>query len=261
MAQAAIKKMKRVEQDYRSLLVQYKETKCEMEMLNEKLTKAYSKIKFLELEVIQMNAKVERVSSKKLDDVLAHQKPFSDRSRLGYTEESSSATNISKEMKFVKAKEPMVATTTDEKVKVEKKRNVNNQRVLIKPRNQSMVRPEAKGKSLPKSQRGPRTKHFCHHCGLQGHTRPNCHKLRALKNASDQRSRGPINDKRNWAVDQSRGQDGDSEVMDVMKMIDAFTTYLASFSRRFESHNTHTQSYRDITPNAHDICMKKGTHA
>ena len=80
-------------------------------------------------------------------------------------------------MKFVKAKEPMVVTTTVEKVKVEKKRIVNDQRVLIKPRNQSMVKLEAKGKSLPKSQRGPRTHHFCHHCGIQGHTRLNCHKL------------------------------------------------------------------------------------
>ena len=67
-------------------------------------------------------------------------------------------------MKFVKAKEPMVAITTAEKVKVEKKRNVTNQRVLIKPLNQSVVKPKAKGKSLPKSQRDPRTKHFCHHC-------------------------------------------------------------------------------------------------
>ena len=67
--------MKRVKEDYRSLLVRYKETKCEMEMLNGELTEAYSNIKFLELEVIQANAKVERVSSKKLDDVLVHQKP------------------------------------------------------------------------------------------------------------------------------------------------------------------------------------------
>ena len=88
-------------------------------------------------------------------------------------------------MKFVRGKEPIVATTTVEKVKVEKKRNVTNQRVLTKPHNQSVVKPEAKGKSLSKSQRGPRTKHFCHHCGLQGHTRPNCHKLRASKNAND----------------------------------------------------------------------------
>ena len=52
VAKAAIKKMKRAEQDYKSLLVRYKETKCEVEMLNEELTEAYSKIKFLELEVI-----------------------------------------------------------------------------------------------------------------------------------------------------------------------------------------------------------------
>ena len=128
--------------------------------------------------------------------------------------------------------------------------------MLNKPRHQSVVKSEAKGKSLPKSQRGSRTKHFCHHCGLQGHTRPNCHKLRALKNASDQSSRGPRNDKRNWAIEQSRGRDGDSGVIDVMKMIDAFTTCLASFSRRFEGHNTRTQSYRDITPNARDVGEK-----
>ena len=120
MAKVVIKKMKRAEEDYRSLLVRYKEIKCEMETLNGELTEAYSKIKFLEVEVVQANAKVEWVSSKKLDEVLTHQKPFSDKSRLGYTGESSSAANISKEMKFVKVKEPMVATTKVVKVKLEK---------------------------------------------------------------------------------------------------------------------------------------------
>ena len=95
-----------------------------MEMLNGELTEAYSKIKFLELEVIQANAKVEQVSSKKLDEVLAR-----------YTGESSSAANISKEMKFVKAKEPMVVTTIAENVKVKKKRNVTDQWFMTKPPN------------------------------------------------------------------------------------------------------------------------------
>ena len=46
--------------------------------MNEELTNAYSRIKFLELEVIQANIKVEQIASKKLDEVLAYQKPSSD---------------------------------------------------------------------------------------------------------------------------------------------------------------------------------------
>ena len=64
-----------------------------------------------------------------------------------------------------------------------------------------------------------------------------------------------------WVVEPSRGQNGDLRMMDVMKMIDAFTNYLESFTRKFESPNSRTQSYRDITPNARDMWVKKGTHA
>ena len=88
------------------------------------------------------------------------------KSGLGYTGESSSSANVSKEMKFIKAKEPMVATPTIEKVKVEKNPNVIAQKVLTKPQNPFVAKPKAKGKSLPKSQRGPQTQHFCHHCGI-----------------------------------------------------------------------------------------------
>ena len=52
VAKATVKKMKKAEEDYRSLLVRYKETKCEMETMNGELTEAYSKIKFLELEIV-----------------------------------------------------------------------------------------------------------------------------------------------------------------------------------------------------------------
>ena len=140
--------------------------------------------------MIQANAKVERVTSKRLDEVLAHQKPFSDKSGLGYIGESSSSANVSKEMKFIKAKEPVVATPIVEKGKFENKPKVIAQWALTKPLNPAVAKLKAKGKSLPKSQRGPQTHHFCHHCGIQGHTRPNCHMLQALKNGSSQRPRG-----------------------------------------------------------------------
>ena len=74
-------------------------------------------------------------------------------------------------------------------------------------------------------------------------------------------SRGPRNDRINWAGEPLRGQNGDLGMMDVMKMIGAFTNFLESFTRRFESPNSHTQSYKDITLNASDMWGKNGTHA
>ena len=138
---------------------------------------------------------------------------------------------------------------------------MENQRMLNKPRNQSVSRSESQAKSRPRPQRGPRSNYVCHHCGLQGHTRPNCQKLKAMNSATAPRSRGPRNDRRNWAGEPSRDQSGDPGIMDMMKMIGAFTNCLESFTRRFESPNSHTHSYKEITPNASDVWVKRGTHA
>ena len=132
---------------------------------------------------MQANAKIERVTTKKLDDVISSQKSFSDKSGLGYTEGSSSFGNITKEVKFIKAKESAEVGPTVEKPKIEEKRNVGNER-LLNPRNQSLGRSESRAKSRPRSQRGPRSNYVCHYCGLQGHTRPNCQKLRAKNSAT-----------------------------------------------------------------------------
>ena len=82
-----------------------------------------------------------------------------------------------------------------------------------------------------------------------------------MNNTSAPRSRGPRNDRRNWAGEPLRGRSGDPGVMDVMKMIEAFTNCLESFTQRFESPNFYTQSYKDITLNASDVWVKKGIHA
>ena len=143
-------------------------------------------------------------------------------------------------MKFVKAKEPIEVALIVEKPMIERKKNVADQWMLTKPRNQSMGRSESRVKSRPRSQRGPRSNYMCHHCELQGHTRPNCQKLRAINSAIAPRSRGPRNDRRNWAGEPSRDRNGDPGMMDVIKMIGAFTNCLESFTRRFESSNSHT---------------------
>ena len=51
-----------------------------------------------------------------------------------------------------------------------------------------------------------------------------------MNSATPQRSRGPRNDRRNWASKPSRDQNGYPGMMDMMKMIGAFTKCLESFT-------------------------------
>ena len=74
--------MKRIEEDHKFTLVQLKDAKCEVHNLKEELLNAYLKIKFLKLEVIQANVKVDRITTKKLDSVLSSQKAFLDKTGL-----------------------------------------------------------------------------------------------------------------------------------------------------------------------------------
>ena len=112
--------------------------------------------------------------NKKLDNVLTSQKNFSDKTKLGYTNEGSSSVEPKNEMKFMLAKvveKPKVEGPVDEKKAV-------------------VVKSKAKGKSLPKNQRGPQVKHFYHHCSIRGHTRTNCFKLHTFKRTDQQNALG-----------------------------------------------------------------------
>ena len=169
-ANLVVKKMKKIKEEHRCILMQLKEAKCEVEGLKGELVEAYSKIKFLELEIIQANVKVERISPKKLDNVLSSQKSSRDKTGLGYTGEGSSSSKPKKEVRFVSAK-------NEEKLK-EVKPEIETPTAVKRTIG---AKPKEKGKSLPKNQRGPLVKHACHHCGIEGHTRPNCFELHVLK--------------------------------------------------------------------------------
>ena len=153
VAKSIVKKMKKIEEDHKSTLMQLKDAKFEVENLKEELLNAYSKIKFLELEVIQSNANVECITTKKLDNVLTSQKTFLDKTKLEFTSGGSSSAEPKMEMKFV-------LTKVVEKPKFEDE--------LVDEKKAIIAKSKAKGKSLPKNQRGPQVKHFCHHCGICG---------------------------------------------------------------------------------------------
>ena len=156
VANLVVKKMKKIEEEHRCIFVQLKEAKCEVEGLKGELVEAYSKIKFLELEIIQANVKVECISPKKLDNVLSG--------------EGSSSSKPKKEVRFVLAK-------NEEKLK-EMKPEIETPATVKRT---ISAKPKEKWKSLPKNQKGPLVKHVCHHCGIQRHTRPNCFELHVLK--------------------------------------------------------------------------------
>ena len=218
-----VKMMKKVEEEHKGILVQIKESNCEEERLKGELVAAYSKIKFLELEIIQANVKVEHISTKKLDNVLSSHKSSHDKTGLGYTREGSSSSEPKKEIRFVSAK-------NDEKLKE------------VKPETETPVvvkrtvgaKPKEKGKSLPKNQRGPQVKHLCHHYGAQGHTRPNCFKLHALKKADS--VHGQETSRRRPRGAQAKGNNEVHLIGDVMEMLKNISLCLASFTPRFESY-------------------------
>ena len=192
IANLVVKKMKKVEEEHRCKLVQHKKAKCEVERLKGELVEAYSKIKFLELEIIQTNVKVERISTKKLDNVLSSQKSSHDKTSLGHTGEGSSSSEPKKKVRFISAK-------NDEKLK-EVKPKIETPATIKRTIG---ARLKEKGKSLPKNQKGPHVKHVCHHCGVQGHTKLKCFKLHALKRVDS--IRGQESSKRRPKRAQAKG--------------------------------------------------------
>ena len=100
---------------------------------------------------MQANAKIERVSTKKLNDVISSQKQFSDKFGLGYARGSSLSSSVTKEVKFIKAKEQIEVSPTTEKPKMEEKRNVDDKRMLNNSHKQSIGRSESRAKSHPRS--------------------------------------------------------------------------------------------------------------
>ena len=209
---------------------------------------AYSKIKFLKLEIIQANVKVERISTKKLDSVLSSQKSSHYKTGLRYINEGSSSSEPKKEVRFVSAKN------------VEKHKEVKPKFKTTAIENRTVgAKPKDKGKSLFKNQRGPQVKYFYHHCGVHGHTRPNCFKLHALKKVDS--LHGQDNTRRMPKGTQAKGDNEGQLIGDIMEMLKNISLCLASFTPRFESYVGRIPRSNDLTQNTHKVWVKKSTHA
>ena len=94
-------------------------------------------------------------------------------------------------------------------------------------------------------------KHFCYHCGIRGHTRPNCFKLHALKGADLQSAQGIEKGKPRGK--QAKVDNGGQLIGDVKEMLNSISTCLASFTSRFEHYIARTPPIKDHTQNTRAV--------
>ena len=100
---------------------------------------------------------------------------------------------------------------------------------------------------------------FCHHYGIQRHTRPNCFKPHALKRANSLHAQG--NERREPRGKQGKGENDGQLIRDVMEILKNISSCLATFTPRFESYVSRTPPFKDLIQSTRTVLVKKGTHA
>ena len=134
------------------------------------------KTKKLEVELFQVRAQLERTSSAKLDEMPSLQKSTSDRTSLGYGISFSNIASTSTTV-FVRPSNNVEIENNDVKTDLVSENIDKGKSILGAPFRQD--KKEAKNlKAKKANSEKPKQKkqHLCYHCGVAGHTRPNCYK-------------------------------------------------------------------------------------
>ena len=138
------------------------------------------KVKSLELELFVAREQIDRTSTSKLDEMLHVQKSVFDKTGLGFVKNGSNV--VVNPPKFVLATSSFVVHPTLFEVKVHKEVAPASRRTRV-----DLSESETKNLNKSGSKKNHKPQWFCHFCGRAGHTRPNCLKLRALKQSSKQK--------------------------------------------------------------------------
>ena len=134
------------------------------------------KTKKVEAELFQVRAQLERALSAKLDEMLSIWKSASDQTSLGYGFFSSNIASTSTTV-FVPPSNNVEIENNDVKNDLASENIDKGKSILGAPSKQD--KKEAKNPRAKKanSQKPKQKKqHLYHHCGVAGHTRPNCYK-------------------------------------------------------------------------------------
>ena len=143
------------------------------------------KTKKLEAKLFQVKAQLERTLSAKLDEMLSLQKSASDRTGLGYGFSSSNITSTSTTV-FVPPNNNVEIENNNVKTDLASENLDKGKSILGAPPKQDKKEAKNPGAKKANSQKPKQKKqHLCHHCGVAGHTQPNCYKWLATQQSND----------------------------------------------------------------------------
>ena len=170
------KKLNDVELDCKKLSTKFDEANQTIGALRFENNFLAEKTKKLEVDLFQVRAQLERTSSAKLDEMLSLQKSASDWTGLGYGLSSPSIASTSTIVFIPPANNVEIENNV---VKNElASENLDKGKSILgappKQDNKDVKNPKAKKANSQKPKQ--KKQHLCHHCGVVGHTQPNCYK-------------------------------------------------------------------------------------
>ena len=181
MYRLTTKKLSDVELEWEELSTKFDEANQTIGALRFENNFLAEKTRKLEAELFQVRAQLERTPSAKLDEMLNLQKSASDRTNLGYDFSSSSIASASTTIFVPPANN--VETENNEVKNELASENINKGKSILgappKLAKNETKNPRAKKTNSQKPKQ--KKQHLCHHCGVAGHTQPNCYKWLATQ--------------------------------------------------------------------------------
>ena len=175
------KKLSDVELNREELFTKFNEANQTIRALRFENNFLAEKAKKLEAELFQVRVQLERTSSAKVDEMLSLQKSASDRTSLWYGFSSYSIASTSTTI-FIRPANNIEIENNIVKNELGSENLDKSKSILGAPPKQDkkdVKNPKAKKTNSQKPKQ--KKQHLCHHCGVAGHTRPNCYKWLATQ--------------------------------------------------------------------------------
>ena len=193
MYRLTTKKLNDVELDRKELSTKFDETNQTIEALRFENNLLSENTKKLEANLFQVKAQLERASNAKLDETLSLQKSTFDRTGLGYGFSSSNIASTSTNI-FVPPSNNAEIDNNDVKTDLASKNIDNGKSIIGAPPKQDKKEAKYSRAKKDNSQKSKqKMKHFCHHCGVASHTRPNFYKWLATQQSNGMIASGSHN--------------------------------------------------------------------